>query len=90
MQKIVFACDGGMGSSAMGASVLRKKIQRAGLDVKVVHAAINEIPPDADIVISHKELTARAKAAAPGAEHISIEAFVNNPVYDEIVERLKK
>jgi PTS system mannitol-specific IIC component len=90
INKIVFACDGGMGSSAMGASVLRKKIQQAGLDVKVVHAAINEIPPDADLVISHRELTPRARAAAPNAEHISIEAFVNNPVYDEIVERLKK
>ncbi|WP_041423800.1 PTS mannitol transporter subunit IICB [Thermosediminibacter oceani] len=90
VRKIVFACDGGMGSSAMGASVLRRKIREAGLDVEVVHAAINEIPGDADIVISHRELTARAKAEAPNAEHISIEAFVNNPVYDEIVERLKK
>ncbi|MDK2878660.1 MAG: mannitol system or component [Thermoanaerobacteraceae bacterium] len=90
VEKIVFACDGGMGSSAMGASVLRKKIQQAGLDVKVIHAAINEIPQDADIVISHKELTDRARVAAPDAEHISIEAFVNNPVYDQIVDRLKK
>ncbi|TYP51667.1 PTS mannitol transporter subunit IICB [Thermosediminibacter litoriperuensis] len=90
VRKIVFACDGGMGSSAMGASVLRGKIREAALDVEVVHAAINEIPGDADIVISHRELTSRAKAKAPDAEHISIEAFVNNPVYDEIVQRLKK
>ena len=30
IRNVVFACDAGMGSSAMGASVLRKKIQAAG------------------------------------------------------------
>lgn len=90
IRKIVFACDGGMGSSAMGASVLRRKIKEAGLDIEVVHTAINEIPDDADIVITHRELTARAKEKAPGAEHVSIETFVNNPIYDELVKRLKK
>lgn len=90
VRKIVFACDGGMGSSAMGATVLRKKIQEAGLKVEVVHSAINEIPQDADIVISHKELTERAREKVPNAEHISIETFVNNPVYDEIVKRLSR
>ena len=90
IDKIVFACDGGMGSSAMGASILRKKIKEAGLDIKVINAAIHEIPSDADIVIAHKELAERAQAASPNAEHIFIEAFVNNPIYDEIVENLKK
>jgi len=90
VKKIVFACDGGMGSSAMGASILRKKIREAGLDVEVIHTAINEIPEDADIVISHRELTDRAKAKAPQAEHISIETFVNNPIYDELITMLKK
>ena len=89
VKKIVFACDGGMGSSAMGASILRKKIKEAGLDIQVVNAAINEIPKDADIVIAHKELSERVQAASPDAEHIFIEAFVNNPIYDEIVENLK-
>ena len=79
-----------MGSSAMGASILRKKIKEAGLDIQVVNAAINEIPKDADIVIAHKELSERVQAASPDAEHIFIEAFVNNPIYDEIVENLKK
>lgn len=90
VKKIVFACDGGMGSSAMGASILRKKIREAGLDVEVIHTAINEIPEDADIVISHRELTDRAKAKAPQAEHMSIETFVNNPIYDELITMLKK
>ncbi|XID90726.1 PTS mannitol transporter subunit IICB [Paenibacillaceae bacterium WGS1546] len=88
--KIVFACDAGMGSSAMGASVLRKKLQKAGSDVTVVNTAISDIPADADIIITQKTLTDRAKAKAPEAEHISIDNFLNAPEYEELAKRLGK
>lgn len=88
VQKIVFSCDAGMGSSAMGASIMRKKLKEAGVDVTVVNTAISEIPGDADIVITHKTLTDRAKAQAPQAEHISIDNFLKSPEYDELVKRL--
>jgi PTS system mannitol-specific IIC component len=90
VNKIVFACDAGMGSSAMGASVLRKKLQKAGSDVTVTNTAINDIPGDADIVVTQKTLTDRARQKAPGAEHISIDNFVNAPEYDELARRLGK
>ncbi|GGA39007.1 PTS mannitol transporter subunit IICB [Paenibacillus physcomitrellae] len=89
VHKIVFACDAGMGSSAMGASVLRKKMQQANVDVTVVNSAISEIPSDADIVITQKTLTDRAKAKIPTAEHISIDNFLKSPEYDKLVDRLK-
>jgi PTS system mannitol-specific IIC component len=88
VQKIVFACDAGMGSSAMGASILRKKMKSAGSDITVINTAISEIPGDADIVITHKSLTDRAKLQAPKAEHISIDNFLKSPEYDVLVERL--
>jgi PTS system mannitol-specific IIC component len=89
IKKIIFACDAGMGSSAMGASSLKSKLKAAGLEIEVKHSAVDEVPSDADIVISHERLTARAKVKAPNAEHISIKDFVNNPVYDQLVQRLK-
>ena len=89
VNKIVFACDAGMGSSAMGASVLRKKLQTAGINVTVVNSAVSEIPADADIVVTQKTLTDRAMASNPTAEHISIDNFLKSPKYDELVERLK-
>jgi PTS system mannitol-specific IIC component len=88
VRKIVFACDAGMGSSAMGASMMRKKLKEAGVDVTVVNTAIGEIPGDADIVITHKSLTDRARAKAPQAEHISIDNFLKSPEYDVLVQRL--
>lgn len=88
VNKIVFACDAGMGSSAMGASILRKKLTKAEIPVKVTNTAISDIPSDADIVITHKTLTDRAKLKAPGAEHISIDDFLKAGEYDVLVERL--
>ncbi|SFF07733.1 PTS system, mannitol-specific IIC component [Paenibacillus catalpae] len=88
VQKIVFSCDAGMGSSAMGASILRKKMKAAGSDVTVINTAISDIPGDADIVITHKTLTERAIIQAPNAEHISIDNFLKSPEYDKLVDRL--
>lgn len=57
VNKIIFACDAGMGSSAMGASILRNKAEKAGLDIEITNTSINNIPSDADIIITHKDLT---------------------------------
>jgi PTS system mannitol-specific IIC component len=86
---IVFACDAGMGSSAMGASILRNKVKKAGLGMEVINTAINNLPSDADVVVTHKDLTDRAKAKLPNVIHISVENFLNSPKYDELVENLK-
>jgi PTS system mannitol-specific IIC component len=88
VKKIIFACDAGMGSSAMGASTLRSKLKKAGLDIEVANCAIEDIPGEADIVISHESLSDRAKSAAPQAEHIAIKNFINCPEYDALVKRL--
>jgi PTS system mannitol-specific IIC component len=89
VKKIVFSCDAGMGSSAMGASILRKKMKAEGIDVAVTNTAISDIPQDADVVITQKTLTDRARSVAPNAEHISIDNFLKSPEYDALVERLK-
>ncbi|ADC49092.1 Phosphotransferase system (PTS) mannitol-specific IIBC component [Alkalihalophilus pseudofirmus OF4] len=89
INKIIFACDAGMGSSAMGASILRNKVNKAGLSIEVTNKAINQIPDDADLIITHKDLTDRAKQKQPNKTHISVENFMNGAKYDEIVNELK-
>lgn len=90
IKKVIVACDAGMGSSAMGASLLKKRVEKAGLNIIVENKAINEIPKDADMIITHKDLTARAKSAAPGKIHLSLTNFVDGDFYDEVVSKLKK
>lgn len=90
IKNIVFACDAGMGSSAMGASVLRNKIKAAGFpDVKVTNSAIANLSDTYDVVITHQDLTERAKPATGSAVHVSVDNFMNSPRYDEIVELVK-
>ena len=86
--KIVVACDAGMGSSAMGAGVLRKKVQDANLDINVSNLAINNLTSDVDIVITHKDLTQRAKQYAPNAYHISLTNFLDSDLYSQLVNEL--
>jgi mannitol PTS system EIICBA or EIICB component len=79
-----------MGSSAMGASLLRKKVKAAGLnDVSVTNTAISNIPADAQVVITQEELTPRAKNKIPGAYHVSVDNFLSSPEYDNLISKLK-
>lgn len=90
VRKIVFACDAGMGSSAMGASVMRNKIKKAGIDgIEVINLAIADLDGTADLVITQKELTPRAEQKNPDAIHVSVDNFMNSPRYDEVVEKLR-
>ncbi|YCA43903.1 PTS mannitol transporter subunit IICBA [Bacillus sp. JZ8] len=89
VQKIVFACDAGMGSSAMGASLLRKKVKEAGLSISVTNTAISNLPSDAQIVITQEELTPRAQNKLQDAYHISVDNFLSSPEYDKLIDKLK-
>ncbi|MGE6753935.1 PTS mannitol transporter subunit IICBA [Rossellomorea sp. NPDC071047] len=90
VNKIVFACDAGMGSSAMGASLLRKKVKAASLDVSVTNTSISNLPADAQVVITQEELTPRAKNKLPNAYHISVDNFLSSPEYDKLIASLQE
>ncbi|WP_273382687.1 PTS mannitol transporter subunit IICBA [Actinobacillus porcinus] len=89
LKKIFVSCDAGMGSSAMGASMLRKKVKDAGLPIEVANCAINDLPEDARLVITHQDLTLRAKKQVPNAMHLSLTNFLDNKFYDSLVNDLK-
>ncbi len=89
VRNIIVACDAGMGSSAMGAGVLAKKVRDAGLlGISVSNMAINDLPDNVDIVITHKDLTQRAKTFAPNAMHISLTNFLDSQTYNDLVTNL--
>jgi len=89
VRKIIVACDAGMGSSAMGAGVLRKKVNEAGLkNISVTNSAINDLPEDVDLVITHRDLTERAMRHAPQAQHISLTNFLDSQLYTDLTARL--
>jgi len=85
---IIFACDAGMGSSAMGATLLGKKVKSAGLNISVTNSSINNLKPGPEIVVTHKDLTDRAKRKLPDVIHISVDNFLNSPKYDELINNI--
>jgi len=90
ISNIVFACDAGMGSSAMGASVLRNKIKKAGFDdISVTNKAIANLDGSEDLVITQQQLTDRARGRTPEAMHVSVDNFMNSPKYDEVVDLVR-
>ena len=88
IQTIVFACDAGVGSSAMGASVLKKKIQDAGLNLEVIHCPVDRVPKDTKVILTQENLKERAQLAAPNAVVRTVQNFLGDPQFDKTVNDL--
>lgn len=89
IKKIVFACDAGMGSSAMGATKFRNRIAPLNLGIAVINTSVDNVPADADVVVCQAVLQDRAKASAPQAELITIGNFLADPNLDALYASLE-
>ncbi len=90
IKKIIFACDAGMGSSAMGATKFRKRIQGIRPDITVSNTSVDNIPGDCDIAVVQVTLAERAEKSAPQAKIITIGNFLSDPNLDELYEKLSR
>lgn len=89
IKKIVFACDAGMGSSAMGATKFRNRIAPLNLGITVINTSVDNVPANADVVVCQAVLQDRAKASAPQAELITIGNFLADPNLDALFASLE-
>lgn len=90
INKIVVACDAGMGSSAMGATILKKLATEKGIEnITIVNSAISNLDDSADIIITQKSLTALAKEKMPNKIHLSINNFMDKNFYKEVLDKIK-
>lgn len=86
VNKIVFACDAGMGSSAMGVSILRKQLTKVGKTPSIEHVAVSQIPNDADVVITNVSLAERARSMTNNTILIlTLSNFMDKKEYDRII-----
>lgn len=88
IKKIIFACDAGMGSSAMGATKFRNRIKDDRPDITVKNTSVDNIPADCDIAVVQTTLAARAKKSAPQAQLITIGNFLADPALDALYIQL--
>ena len=88
VKKIIFACDAGMGSSAMGATKFRNRVKDARPDLTVKNTSVDNIPSDCDIAVVQTTLVERARASAPQAQIVMIENFLADPALDALYTKL--
>jgi PTS system mannitol-specific IIC component len=88
IRKIVFACDAGMGSSAMGATKFRNRIKDKRPDITVINTSVDNIPTDCNIAVVQTTLADRAKKSAPQAQLITIGNFLADPALDALYVQL--
>lgn len=87
-KKIVFACDAGMGSSAMGATKFRNRLKAVRPDIVVTNTSVDNIPSDCDIAVVQTVLADRARECAPNAVLITIGNFLADPALDDLFFQL--
>lgn len=91
IQSIIVACDAGMGSSAMGATMLKNKIKEKGLSINVWHTSIDQLKNEkADLIITQQTLADRARLNAPQTEIKTINNFLDPNFYDSLVKELSE
>ena len=88
IKKIVFACDAGMGSSAMGATKFRNRIKSLGLGITVINSSVDTVPGDTDVVVCQEVLADRAAKSAPNAQLVTIKNFLQDEAIDELYDKL--
>lgn len=88
VKKVVFACDAGMGSSAMGATKFRNRVKAVRPDLTVINTSVDNIPADCDIAVVQTTLVERAKKSAPQAQMVTIGNFLADPALDALYIQL--
>lgn len=88
VKKIIFACDAGMGSSAMGATKFRNRIKDARPEIVVKNSSVDNIPADCDVAVVQATLQERARATAPKAKLVIINNFLADPELDALYAQL--
>ena len=91
IQKIVFACDAGMGSSALGATRFKSRLIKESLDkIICTNSAIDRVPHDASVAVCQKVLAERAASLMPDKELIVIDNFLSDPALDNLLKRIRE
>ncbi len=89
IRRVVFACDAGVGAAVVGATVLRKRLHKAGItDVDVSVRAISHLDRTVDLVVTQASRSEKAKAKAPDALHISVDNVMTSTGYDDVIRIL--
>lgn len=88
---ICFACDAGFGSSAMAASLLRKRLKKEGIEgITVEHVSIDNIPEQAEIVFAQKSFETLITNRKEKTAYYFLESVMQDPVFETLIGQWKE
>ena len=87
VKKVIIACEAGMGSSVLLTTQMKKRLGNYG--IAVTHSPVNQIPDDADVILCHQGLSARARQKAGDKPVLAFNSYLGDPVFDKLEEAVK-
>jgi PTS system mannitol-specific IIC component len=78
IDQIIVACDAGIGSSAMGASLIDKELKRLGIELPVTNESIYEVENNrTSLILVHSQLKNQLQELAPKVQILEIDNFLD-------------
>lgn len=86
---IAFVCDGGVGSSAMGAALFRRLLKQKGMtDIRVEAFAADLVPAEVDFIICQKDFYRFLPETLRSRETYTVESLVGTEEFRLILEQI--
>jgi mannitol PTS system EIICBA or EIICB component len=89
IKKVVFVCEAGLGSSAMGAAMLKKKLEQENMDISVENSSLREVPETADLIVCNKKLLPEVRKEVPEKACYPLSSFTDIKEYQELINKLR-
>lgn len=91
IRKILFVCDGGIGSSAMGAAMLRKKMRKRDVTgIEVGYCAADCISEEADLIVCQQDYLNLNPLKEEKGEVYVLENLLDGAKLDSLLDELQE
>ena len=91
INKIGFVCNAGVGSSAMGAALFRRKLKEEGIEgIEVAAYPADGIPDNIDLIICQKDLKNLMLSNVDDKKVYTVESLMNQTEYADIIDNMIK
>lgn len=88
INSITFVCEAGMGTSVIGAALLRKKLKSNGLTIPVYFSAVDEVPNNTDLIVTHMRMIENCRAHYPNIPLFPLESYTDLYAFGQLIKLL--
>lgn len=89
MIKIYVVCDAGMGSSALGASLLKREFKNSRVEVQIQNVSIDMDMQEADLLVTHQHFEPSLRKHYPGKQIVGLDDFLNKQNLKKVVQMME-